>query len=102
MKALLPLIMLIGFLDCRIRLRNGGNKQFSPKLSMSVPRYLIPVKKNLTRHRKRENKEERPEVIDLDSHPSHERELFLMTDHKVNKERFNQRMGCKYIISVEI
>ena len=68
-----------------------------PKLNVSVPRYLIPIKKDHGREERREMKEDQPEVLELDSRPTRERELFLLTDHKVNKARFNQRMGCKHI-----
>ena len=95
MKALLPIIILIGCLHGRIRLRKGGARHMRPRLRVSVPRYLIPIKKDHGKEDPREMKEDRPDVLELDGGPTPERQLFLLTDHKVNKQRFNQRMGCK-------
>ena len=92
----LTLFMVIQLNYTRVLLHSEMRNRTKKILTRNTPRYLVP--KEIKSNTQFEKKEADKDLISLDNDIPRERKLFLMTDHQASKDRFTQRMNCKYIL----
>ena len=87
-------LSLIFIVNSRVLLNQRKNSISDSRLHTNYPRYLVPTAKSEIGDQSTEERNQ--ERLSLDNVTPKERKLFMMTDYEAQKDRFSQRMSCKF------
>ena len=90
-------LILFAITNSRVLLNRHHREQKRPNLYTNYPRYLVPNRNPTQIEDANEMIRDNTEKLSLDNHHPKERELFMMTNFEAQKERFGQRMKCRFI-----